>query len=314
MTERDLSSPTPMPSPHSGVFGTPPPVLADVAPGAGQFSPLIPGAVALEDMAPGSMMGMTMYAVPGTLERRYDLALMLRALARDAPFTVLAPKDMGGARLRGELVAFGCAVEESAKRHHRICSGTRPGTLAGIDAAIAAGGPRLLDALGLWSQPGIFSWNRIDPGTALLLEALPLLAGRGADLGCGNGVLAHGVLASNDVERLHLVDVDRRAIEAARRNADDPRARFLWASVRSDLPFEKLDFVVANPPFHEAGSEDKRLGAVFIERAVGLLRTGGTFWMVANRHLPYEKVLKASFRRVTAVTEAHGFKVCSAQK
>ncbi len=255
-----------------------------------------------------------MYAEPGTLERRYDIALMLRALARGAPFTVLAPKDMGGGRLRGELAGFGCAVEESAKRHHRICSGTRPVAVKGIDAAISDGGPRLLKDLGLWSQPGIFSWNRVDTGTALLLQTLPPLSGSGADLGCGNGVLAHGVLASDAVERLHLIDIDRRAVEAARRNVDDSRAQFMWASVRSQMPFEKLDFVIANPPFHDAGSEDKRLGSVFIETAAGLLRTGGTFWMVANRHLPYEKVLKALFRRVTPVMEAHGFKVFSAQK
>ena len=239
---------------------------------------------------------------------------MLRALAPDAPFTALAPKDMGGARLRGALGAFGCRVDESAKRHHRICSGTRPRLIEGIDAAIVDGGPRLLDEFGFWSQPGIFSWNRVDTGTALLLGALPLLSGIGADLGCGNGILAHGILASSDVERLHLVDIDRRAIEAARRNVDDRRAHFAWASIRSNLPFEKLDFVVTNPPFHVAGSEDKRLGAVFIERAADLLRTGGTFWMVANRHLPYEKVLKTSFRRVAAETEGHGFKVFSAQK
>ena len=121
-------------------------------------------------------------------------------------------------------------------------------------------------------------------------------------------------MASSDVERLCLIDIDRRAIEAARRNVDDPRVHFSWASVRSDQPFEKLDFVVTNPPFHDAGSEDKRLGTVFIERAAALLRSGGSFWMVANRHLPYEKVLKAMFRRVTPVTEAHGFKVFSALK
>ena len=298
----------------SGVYGTPPPDLVEIVPDTHQFSPLMPGAAALEEAAPGSLAAMTMYAAPGTLERRYSLALMLRALAPDAPFTVLAPKDTGGARLRGELEAFGCTVESSAKRHHRICTGRRPATLEGTDAAIAEGGPRLLDELGLWSQPGIFSWNRIDTGTLLLLDTMPLLSGKGADIGCGNGILAHGVLASDDIKRLHLVDIDRRAVEAARRNVDDPRAAVVWASIRSDLNIEKLDFVVANPPFHDAGSEDKGLGAIFIERAAGLLRTGGQFWMVANRHLPYEKTLNSLFRRVATVTEEHGFKVLSAQK
>ena len=299
---------------HYGIFGLPPAGLADVEANARQYSPLIPGSASLEEVAPGSMAGLTMYAVPGTLERRRDLALMLRVLAPGAPFTVLAPKDMGGARLRGELTAFGCTFVESAKRHHRICVGTRPEASVGLEAAIADGAPRFLDDLGLWSQPGIFSWNRIDPGTALLLDALPALAGAGADFGCGTGALAHGILASAKVTALRLVDIDRRAIDLAWRNVDDVRAKFEWTDIRRNTSFDKLDFVVTNPPFHDAGSEDKSLGAVFIERAAAALRSGGQLWLVANKHLPYEAVLKSLFRRVTPEIEARGFKVFSAAK
>ena len=309
MTDFDISISHP-----AGVFGLPPLELVEISPDVRQFSPLIPGSASLEDVPVTSLAAMTMYAVPSTIERRRDLALMLRALRPGARFTALAPKDMGGSRLRAELVAFGCTVDESAKRHHRICAGERPDTLCGLDAAIAEGNPLRLDDLGLWSQPGIFSWNRLDPGTSQLLDALPALHGVGADLGCGNGVLAHGILASSDVERLHLVDLDRRGVEAARRNVDDARAVFHWEDVRRGLPFEKIDFVVMNPPFHDAGSESKGLGTAFIERAAGVLRTGGALWLVANRHLPYEKVLRALFRRNETMVEAHGFKVFMAQK
>ena len=68
-----------------------------------------------------------------------------------------------------------------------------------ISAAIAEGAPRFVDEIGFWSQPGVFSWDRIDPGSALLLVHLPALSGRGADLGCGIGVLARSVLASPKV-------------------------------------------------------------------------------------------------------------------
>ena len=303
-----------------GVLGHPPPALVSVPPEARQLSPLAPGAADLAGVPDGTLAGMVMLAAPGTLERRHDLAAMLRALAPGAPFTVLAPKDMGGARLAGELAAFGCAVDESAKRHHRICTGVRPAACTGLqvntlDAALAEGAPRRVEALGgLWSQPGIFSWNRLDPGSALLLEALPKLAGRGADLGCGIGVLAHGVLASDKVTALTLIDIDRRAVEAARRNVDDPRARFAWADVREGAGEAGLDFVVMNPPFHEAGSETRGLGQAFIRRAAEALRTGGQLWLTANRHLPYEGVLKDLFKSVRPVAEAHGFKVFEARK
>ena len=145
------------------------------------------------------------------------------------------------------------------------------------------------------------------------MEALPRLSGRGADLGCGIGVLAHPVLASDAVTELALVDTDRRAIEAARRNAADPRVRHLWADART-IALERLDFVVMNPPFHAAGEEDKGLGVAFIRKAAASLRTGGHLWLVANKHLPYEAVLKSAFKRVTPLAEANGFKVMLAVK
>ena len=93
-----------------GVLGHPPPALVEVSPDARQFSPLVPGAADLAAVPEGTLAGMAMLAAPGPLERRPALAAMLRARAGGAPFTVLAPKDMGGARLAGELERFGCAV------------------------------------------------------------------------------------------------------------------------------------------------------------------------------------------------------------
>ena len=75
-----------------------------------------------------------------------------------------------------------------------------------------------------------------------------------------------------------------------------------------------LDFVVANPPFHDGGAEDRALGQAFIDRAAKSLRTGGTLWMVANRHLPYETTLNAAFKTVRPVVEAEGYKIIEAKK
>ncbi len=302
-----------MTTPFPAVFGHPPAALAETCEGAIQLSPLVPGSTPLGELSPGALTSLAMLAVPGTIERRHDIALALQALAPGAPFTILAPKAAGGSRLAGELAGFGCRVEDRPKAHHRICSGLRPETLEGIEEAIAAGAPRLEPSLGLWTQPGVFSWDRLDPGTALLMEALPRLSGKGADLGCGVGVLAHPVLASDAVTDLALIDIDRRAVEAARRNAADPRVRHVWADVRT-ATLERLDFVVTNPPFHAAGEEDKGLGVAFIRKAATSLRTGGQLWMVANKHLPYEVTLKAAFKRVTPLAEANGFKVLLAVK
>ena len=294
------------------LYGVPPVALADAPRGAIQTSPLMPGATLLEDILPGKAEAMTMAVPPGTVERRYALALAMKALASGGSLVALGPKDKGGSRIRKALEGFGCAVVEDSKSHWRICRATRPDALNGIDDAIAEGAQRFDEALGLWTQPGIFSWDRIDEGSAVLLEALPALSGHGADLGCGLGLLTRAVLGSATVTAIDAVELDARALAAARRNVTDSRARFHWADVRAGLPFAGLDFVVMNPPFHSGGADDVALGRAFLQQARKVLRAGGVLWMVANRHLPYEAELGALFSKVEPVTASARFKVIRA--
>jgi 16S rRNA (guanine1207-N2)-methyltransferase len=111
-----------------------------------------------------------------------------------------------------------------------------------------------------------------------------------------------------------LIDLDRRAVEAARRNVEDERARFDWADARTIAGAGDLNFVVSNPPFHDGGAEDRRLGQAFIRKAAEMLRTGGVLWLVANRHLPYEAELKAAFKRVMPVGDQGEYKLFEAVK
>ena len=295
------------------LYGRPPAVF-DPPGDALQTSPLIPGSTALESVPQGSADAAMIYAAPGVLERRHTLALALRALKPGGRLDVMAPKDKGGSRLKKELAAFGVEVGESAKAHHRRCVVTRPDRIEGLDEAIEAGAPRLVPGLEAWSQPGVFAWDRVDAGTLLLAQALPPLKGAGADLGCGYGALATVVLRSPAVTSLRLIDLDRRAVEAARRNVDDPRASFDWADARAVEAAGDLDFVVMNPPFHDGGAEDRRLGQAFIRQAAAMLKKGGVLWLVANRHLPYEADIAAAFKRSQPLADKGGYKVIEAVK
>jgi 16S rRNA (guanine1207-N2)-methyltransferase len=268
----------------------------------------------MEDLSDGSCAAMTVLAPQGVLERRYTLAHALRALSPGGRLTALAPKDRGGQRLPKELAEFGCVVDQHSRRHHRICVTRRPDRTIGLDEAIAAGGPQVPPALGLWSQPGVFSWDRPDPGSLMLLHHLPL-AGVGADFGCGVGLLSLAALEGPALQRITLVDIDRRAIDAARRNITDRRAEFFWDDVRQPMNgIRDLDFVIMNPPFHDGGVEDRSLGEAFIRRAAAVLKPGAACWLVANRHLAYEAQLKASFHAVRQIEQGDSYKIYEARR
>ena len=298
---------------RTAIYGQPDHDLAPSAADAVQLSPLIVGATDLATAPDESFSAITVRAPAGAVERRYVLAQALRILAPGGRMIAFAPKDRGGLRLKKELEALGCEVGESARRHHRICLVVRPSVIEGLENAIKAGAPRRIAENGLWTQPGVFSWDRVDAGTAALLQVLPDFSGAGADLGGGIGLLALNVLASPKVTKITLIELDHRALEASRRNVTDPRAAFVWGDARqTDL--KDLDFVVSNPPFHEGGGEDKALGQAFIASAASALRKGGSLWMVANRHLPYEALLAESFAKVRLVGEGGGYKVFEAKK
>lgn len=301
-----------------------PPLVFDPPGAATQTSPLIPGSTPLESLTDGSVDEARIYAPPGVIERRYALAQALRALKPGGRLDAMGLKDKGGSRLKKELQGFGLEVNESAKAHHRRCVVIRPETVKGLDEAIAAGAPRRatqIDDTHWWTQPGVFAWDRVDAGTGFLLGQILHqgadmgLKGAGADLGCGTGYLAYWVLQEEaKVTSLRMIELDHRALEMAKLNVTDPRARFEWADVRTTTGEGDLNFIIMNPPFHDGGAEAKRVGVAFIHKAAELLTRGGTLWMVANRHLPYEAELSALFKRVTPVADNGAFKVFMAVK
>lgn len=296
-------------------YGNIPLGLAEIAVDALQVSPLVPGSTALASLHHAHYNGLTMRAPANTAERHHDMALALRAQIPGSAFTILAPKNKGGSRLLKELAAFGVMAADNPKRHHRICSGIVPDTLRGIDAAIARGAMVLAPKTGLMGQAGIFSWDRIDTGTALLIATLPKLWGRVGDFGCGTGILSLAILKSAKVKFVTGFDIDRRAIEACAANIKDDRFSSVWSDLRTNgAGVTGIDFIVTNPPFHDAGEEDQALGLDFIKVAAQTLRNGGALWLTANRHLPYEAVLTALFKTVTVKAEEQGYKVFEAIK
>jgi 16S rRNA (guanine1207-N2)-methyltransferase len=190
------------------------------------------------------------------------------------------------------------------------------GTIAGWQKAAAL---QKVAATGLWSQPGLFSWDRFDVGSKLLLSNLPeKLVGNGADLGCGYGFLSVNLVKKDGVTGLYSMDNDNRAVEACTRNLSENGTTIpthvFWRDAtvpHADIP--KLDWVVMNPPFHTQQFEDRELGQKFCNSALKMLKSGGKLYLVANRHMPYEVLLDKAAKKVTLLTDKDGFKILCAQ-
>src|SRR5690242_7702891 len=76
--------------------------------------------------------------------------------------------------------------------------------------------------LTLRTSTGVFSGNRLDPGTAVLLRKAPLPGPRGGrylDLGCGYGPIAIALATASAAAEVYAVDVNTRALELVRANA-----------------------------------------------------------------------------------------------
>lgn len=168
---------------------------------------------------------------------------------------------------------------------------------------------------GFRTAPGVFSADGIDPASAQLVDVLPEKLGRRVvDLGAGWGFMSAKVIHNPGIETLDLVEADHAALNCARVNVPDPRARFHWADAQTWRSAEAVDAVITNPPFHTSRAADPTLGQGFIATASRILAPSGHLWLVANRHLPYETTMTQHFKHVEEVAGNSRFKILHASR
>jgi 16S rRNA (guanine1207-N2)-methyltransferase len=277
--------------------------------------------------------GLTLHTEPLEKSDLYDMVLILagrqfeemRSLLGEAALHLknggwlvcAAENDAGGKRLPRLFETLGLEGDHASKHHARVVWGERKDGIFRADTAAAWQGNssmRRHPDTGFISAPGLFSWDRIDPGSALLAQHMPRdIKGTGADFGCGYGYLAHSLLNQcPSIKRLSCFDADRRAVEAAQENLKDyaERVTFGWVDCAGAAPpVQGLDWVVMNPPFHEGKVTRSDIGAMFIANAAAALHRGGVLYMVANAHLPYEIALNERFGLVECLFEGQGYKI-----
>lgn len=175
-----------------------------------------------------------------------------------------------------------------------------------------------LDGLPVSSKPGVFGWQKIDRGSALLASQFPgLFEGLEnpsiMDLGCGYGYLSIMAWRSGASEVL-ATDNNAAAIASCRENfacwripgevvADD-------CGVNTGRSF---DLVVSHPPFHQGFEIPASLGERFVRSAAMHLKPGGRALFVVNSFVPLEQMAKSFFSSVSQWVNNRQFKVIAMQ-
>jgi 16S rRNA (guanine1207-N2)-methyltransferase len=138
----------------------------------------------------------------------------------------------------------------------------------------------------LHAAGGVFSAGRLDPGTAVLLRKAPLPGPRGGvflDLGCGYGPIASVLASTSPAAKVYAVDVNTRALELVRVNAESLGvADRVIAAAPDDVPADVVfDEIWSNPPIRVGKDE---LHAMLL-RWLPRLAPGGNGWLVVARNL-----------------------------
>jgi 16S rRNA (guanine1207-N2)-methyltransferase len=192
--------------------------------------------------------------------------------------------------------------------HYFSAEPTAPEHRTQVEFAVAGRGYTLQSA------SGVFSADRLDPGTAVLLRKadLPTAATAGTllDLGCGYGPIACVLATEAPATTVYAIDVNARARDLTTANAEhlgltgrvdvrDPE------DVPDDVRFAQI---WSNPPTHigKAGLH------AMLERWLPRLEPDGVAWLVINKNLGGDSLhtwLVSVGWNVVRVASQRGFRV-----
>lgn len=160
--------------------------------------------------------------------------------------------------------------------------------------------------------PGVFSQEKLDKGTALLLKYLPKkLKGRILDFGCGAGIIGSYISRNFEYDEIEMIDDDVFAVLSAQKNIEENKIPYTEAYLSNGLGEveERYNWIVSNPPFHQGIKTEYSVTERFLAEAKEHLKLSGKLLIVANEFLSYEVILREHFKSVNEVVRENGFKV-----
>jgi 16S rRNA (guanine1207-N2)-methyltransferase len=154
------------------------------------------------------------------------------------------------------------------------------------------------------TMPGVFSWDHLDDGTALLLDHLDVEPDTDVlDIGCGYGII--GLVAAHAGARVTMVDDDLLAVRCASASVEvnELDCGVLASDLTEAVRDQTFDLVLSNPPFHQGVDVTTGIAVQMIHEVPAVLRPGGRLRIVANRFLPYHRDMRDVFGHVYTVAE-----------
>jgi 16S rRNA G1207 methylase RsmC len=169
--------------------------------------------------------------------------------------------------------------------HYFTAEPASPEELRAIDVTLDGTAYRLTTARGVYSP------ERLDPGTAVLLSDVPDPSPTGAllDIGCGWGPISLTMALRSPGAHVWGVDVNRRSLDLSRRNAVTVGVSNVTFCEPDEVPADlRFDTIWSNPPIHvgKAALHD------LLERWLPRLTETGVAHLVVQKHLGSDSLQK----------------------
>ncbi len=143
----------------------------------------------------------------------------------------------------------------------------------------------------IYSDNGVFSKDRFDYGTRVLLNSVDIdkLSGNVLDLGCGLGVVGIILGTFNKGINIDMVDINERAIDLAKNNLvlNNIKANVFVSDIYSNID-NKYDFIITNPPIR-AG---KNVIRGFLLGSYDYLKDDGILYFVMRKDHGVKSMIK----------------------
>ncbi len=167
----------------------------------------------------------------------------------------------------------------------------------------------------VYSDNGVFSKDKFDYGTRLLLDSIDIskLSGNVLDLGCGIGVVGIILGTINKNINIDMIDINERALSLVRDNLtlNKVKANVFSSDVYSNVN-KKYDYIITNPPIR-AGKEVVRK---FLLGGFDYLNDNGILYFVMRKDHGVKSMIKELENKynVTIVNKDKGFYIVSLTK